>query len=46
MKRFTAGHKLKQKQVTSADFEDITAKAFKAASAYTGFLCRAVDLPF
>ena len=46
MKSFTAGHKLTQKQVTSADFDDITAKAFKAASAYTGFLCRAVDLPY
>ena len=46
MKSFTAGHKLTQRQVTSADFDDITAKAFKAASAYTGFLCRAVDLPY
>lgn len=46
MKSFTAGHRMTQKSVTSADFDDIVGKAFKAAGTYTGFLCSAVGLPY
>ena len=34
-----------QKEVTSPEFDVTLARAFKAASAYTAFLCRAVGLP-
>ena len=46
MKSFTAGHKLTQKTVTSADFDVDLARAYKKASAYTAFLCDAIDLPY
>ncbi|MGI9667658.1 MAG: DUF2461 domain-containing protein [Acidimicrobiia bacterium] len=46
MKSFTAGAKLTQKAVTSADFDDVLAKQFKAASDYTGFLCEAIGVPY
>lgn len=46
MKSFTAGHRMTQKAVTSADFDDLVGKAFSSASNYTGFLCSAVGLPY
>lgn len=46
MKSFTAGHKLTQKSVTSADFDDTLGRAFTAAGTYTEFLCTAIGLPY
>lgn len=45
-KTFTAGHKLTQKAVTSADFDDLVGRAFAAASAYNAFLCSAIGIPY
>jgi uncharacterized protein (TIGR02453 family) len=46
LKTFTAGHRLTQAQIASADFDDILARAFKASDRYVAFLCRATGLPF
>lgn len=46
LKSFTAGHALTQKSVTSPDFDVELAKLYKAGSAYTEFLCKAIGLPF
>ena len=46
MKSFTAGHKLTQKSVTSADFDDDLAELYGRAGAYTGFLCSSIGLPY
>lgn len=46
MKSFIAGRRMTQKEVTSPEFDVTLARAFKAASAYTAFLCRAVGLPY
>lgn len=46
MKSFTAGHRLTQKEVTSADFDDALATAYKKAGGFTRFLCSSVGLPF
>jgi uncharacterized protein (TIGR02453 family) len=46
MKSFIAGHKMTQKTVTSADFDVVLAKAFKAGGNLTSFLCSAIGLPY
>ena len=46
LKSFTAGHRLTQKAVTSADFDETLAKAFKQASGFMGFLTTSVGLPY
>jgi len=46
MKSFTAGHKMTQKSITSAEFDVVLAKAYSKASAYTAFLCEAIGLPY
>ena len=46
LKSFTAGHKLTQKAVTSADFDETLARAFKQASGFMDFLTTSVGLPY
>lgn len=46
LKSFTAGAKITQKTVTSADFGNELLKQFKVAAPYTRFLCEAIGVPF
>lgn len=46
MKSFTAGHKLTQKSVTSADFDAALAGAYGKGSDYMAFLCQAIGLQY
>ncbi|MGD2042213.1 MAG: DUF2461 domain-containing protein [Acidimicrobiia bacterium] len=46
LKSFTAGAKVTQKMVTSADFDDELVKQFNVAAPYTRFLCEAIGVPF
>jgi uncharacterized protein (TIGR02453 family) len=46
MKSFIAGTSLTQKQATTAGFDEALAGMFAKASAFTRFLCEALDLPF
>jgi uncharacterized protein (TIGR02453 family) len=46
LKNFTAGTRLTQKTVTSAEFPDELLKSFKKATEYTRFLCDAIGVSF
>lgn len=46
MKTFMAGSRLTQKEVTSAGFDQDLSARFRKASAYTRFLCDALEIPF
>ncbi|MDJ0790564.1 MAG: TIGR02453 family protein [Acidimicrobiia bacterium] len=46
LKSFTAGHGMTQKAVTSPDFDETLAAAYKKASAFTGFLCTSMGLRY
>jgi hypothetical protein len=46
LKSFTAGTRLNQTMVTSADFAGDLLAMFRRARAYAGFLCDAVGVPF
>ena len=46
LRSFSAGTKLTQKTVTSAQFGDDLFRSFENAGPYTRFLCRAIGLPF
>lgn len=46
LKSFTAGTRLNQKMVTSADFADDLLGLYASAGPYTGFLCNAIEVEF
>jgi len=46
LKSFSAGTRVTQKLVTSADFSDELLKTFKKAGPYTRFICEAIGVPF
>ena len=46
LKSFSAGTRVTQKLVTSADFSDEILKTFKKAAPYTRFICEAIGVPF
>ena len=46
LKSFTAGTKLTQATVTSADFADKLAERYALTGPYVEFLCRAIEIPF
>ena len=46
LKSFSAGTRMTQKVVTSADFSDEILKTFKRAGPYTRFICEAIGVPF
>lgn len=46
LKSFIGSAKLTQSQVTSTSFAEDLGAMFKASAPFTGFLCRAVGLPF
>ena len=46
LKSFTAGHRLTQKTVTSADFDEVLASAYKRASGFMAFLTTSVGLGY
>ena len=46
LKTFTAGHAMTQKSVTSADFDEVLAKAYKQASPFMQFLTTSIGLRY
>jgi hypothetical protein len=46
MRSFIAGARLSQAQVTSAEFDAELASMFTKGSAFTRFLCDAIEIPF
>lgn len=46
LKSFVAGTRLTQKSITSSNLSDDLFSAYATAGPYTGFLCRAIGVPF